>query len=261
MKPELAQTRAAEALFEARETRRPIAPVSETFGIEDVDAAYAVQEANTRRWLAAGRRLVGRKIGLTSEAVQRQLGVDQPDYGMLFDDTAYVDGAAVPIACFLQPRVEAEIAFDMRDRLDDPGVSRGDVERAVGAVRCAVEIVDSAIADWRISLADTIADNASGGGFVLGATRRALGEVELPGVGMTLVRNGERASAGVGAACLGDPLEAVVWLARRMAAVGRPLAPGDVVLSGALGPIVDAAAGDRFDVELEGLGSLHLSFV
>ena len=251
---------AADALFDARESRVAVPPVSETFGVADPDTAYRVQEANTVRWLGAGRRLVGRKIGLTSKAVQQQLGVDEPDYGMLWDDSAHESGAEVSIANFLQPRVEAEIAFEISADLNSPDVTLADVGRAIGFAMSAVEIVDSAVADWKITLADTIADNASGGGFVLGTERKRLDEIDTRLCGMVLAINGETTSPGVAAACLGDPLNAVLRPARKMAEVGRPLAKGDVVLSGALGPMVDVVGGDRVDVEIAGFEPIHLSF-
>ena len=194
--------KAAAAIYDARTSRRPIAPISETYGIVDPRVAYTVQDVNTTRWLAEGRRLVGRKIGLTSEVVQKQLGVREPDYGMLWADAAYDNGAVVPSVRFIQPRVEAEVAFVMGGRIDSPDFTLHDLTAAVRFARAAVEIVDSAIADWKITLADTIADNASGGGFVLGDTR-ALDEVDVRLCGMVLSRNGAPASLGVGAACLG----------------------------------------------------------
>jgi len=251
--------KAAAAIYDARTSRRPIAPISETYGIVDPRVAYTVQDVNTTRWLAEGRRLVGRKIGLTSDVVQKQLGVREPDYGMLWADAAYDNGAVVPSVRFIQPRVEAEVAFVMGGRIDSPDVTLHDLTAAVRFARAAVEIVDSAIADWKITLADTIADNASGGGFVLGDTR-ALDEVDVRLCGMVLSRNGAPASLGVGAACLGNPLHAALWLARKMAEVGRPLAKGDIILSGALGPMVDVFPGDQIDVEIQGFPPIHFSF-
>ena len=252
--------KAAAALYDARTAGRAIAPISQTYGLMDPDLAYAVQEANTARWITDGRRLVGRKIGLTSAAVQKQLGVGEPDYGMLWADTAHESGAVISIARFIQPRVEAEIAFVMSRRVDSPEAAPEDLKAAIGYARAAVEIVDSAIADWKITLADTIADNASGGGFVLGDVCRALDEVDLRLCGMVLSRNGTPASLGVGAACLGNPLNAALWLARKMAEVGRPLAEGDIVLSGALGPMVDVFPGDQIEVEIQGFAPIQFRF-
>ena len=182
---------AALALFDARSECRPIDRVSETFGITDPERAYAVQERNTARWLEAGRPLAGRKIGLTSQAVQQQLGVGEPDYGMIWGDLGFEDGAVLPIERFTQPRAEAEIAFVMRGGLDSVEVELPDVVAAIDAATPAVEVVDSAIADWKITLADTIADNASGGGYVLGRDRLPLGALDLEGCRMTLALNGE----------------------------------------------------------------------
>ena len=252
--------KAASALYAARTGGVSIPPISETFGVDDPELAYAVQEANTKRWLAEGRALVGRKIGLTSKAVQEQLGVDQPDYGMLWGELGFESSAVIPIRRFIQPRVEAEIAFVMDRGVDSADADLEDVRSAIDYAVAAVEIVDSAIADWKITLADTIADNASGGGFVLGQEQRTLDELDLEGCRMALSQNGAVVSEGTGAACLGNPLNAVLWLARKMAAVGRPLAKGDIVLSGALGPMSDAAAGDRVDVQVEGFAPIHFSF-
>ena len=250
----------AASLFEARRTGRPIPPVAAALGIDDPDQAYAVQENNPDRWVKAGRRLVRRKIGLSSKAVQAQLGVDQPDYGMLWADGEYQEGSVVPAGRFLQPRVEAEIAFVLKSDLPSADVGLTDVMLAIDYVLPALEIVDSAIADWRITLADTIADNASAGGFVLGTCARRLSDVDLRLCGMIMSRGGEPVSLGVGAACLGSPLHATLWLARAMARVGRPLSAGDLVLSGALGPMVDAHPGDRFEVQIQGFSPFSILF-
>lgn len=251
---------AAAAIFAARETLTQIPPVRESHGIADVEAAYAVQALNTARWIEAGRRPVGAKIGLTSKAVQDQLGVGEPDFGTLWADYAFGEGDVVPLRRFMQPKVEAEIAFVIGRRLDDPQIS---LTRLTGAIDCAyaaVEIVDSAIAAWNIRLADTVADNASGGGFALGTEPRRIGDVDLRLGGMVLTLNGRPASIGVGAACLGHPLNATLWLARRMAELGRPLEAGDIVLSGALGPMVPVAAGDVCTVEIQGFAPLSFVF-
>lgn len=252
---------AASLIYEARRHGKPIPPVATAHKIANAKDAYVVQEINTQRWLGEGRRIVGRKIGLTSKAVQEQLGVGEPDYGMLWGDLAFIDGEAVSMKAFMQPRVEAEIAFVMERAVTSPEVTLTEFIAAVGYSLPAVEIVDSAIADWKITLADTIADNASAGGFALGTSPRKVSDVELKLCGMLLTKNGAHASLGVGAACLGHPLIATLWLARKMAQVGRPLAPGDIVLSGALGPMVTAAAGDRFTVEIQGFPQFSIDFV
>lgn len=247
---------AADALHEARRTRTPIARVSETFGIAGLEAAYAVAAANTRRALAEGRVLSGKKIGLTSRAVQQQLGVDQPDFGVLFADMEYVSGAEIPASALIQPKAEGEIAFVIGRDLDE-APTWGRFLRAVEYALPAIEIVDSAIADWRITLVDTVADNASCGLYVLGTDPRRITDLALADCAMRFTRNGEPASEGSGAACLGHPLHAAWWLARTLLALGEPLRAGDVVLSGALGPMFALARGDALQLEVDGLGKVQ----
>ncbi len=251
---------AADAIFAARRDLTPIAPIRDMCSVADVDSAYRVQDANTRRWLDAGRSLVGRKIGLTSKAVQTQLGVDEPDYGMLWGDLAFYHGDCVPLAKFMQPKIEAEIAFVMERDVLNPSASLTDLIGAVAYCLPALEIVDSAIDKWNIKLVDTIADNASSGGFALGIAPRSIKGIDLRLCGMLMSRRGEIISSGLGAACLGHPLNAAVWLARKMAQVGRPLHAGDIVLSGALGPMVSVATGDRVTTEIQGFDPLELPF-
>ena len=226
----------------------------------DLDAAYAVQELNTRRWLAEGRRLVGRKIGLTSLAVQRQLGVDQPDFGMLFADMEVPDGGAVPAGLLLQPKIEAELALVVERPMRSERHGIPDVVRATAWAAAALEIVDSRIANWDIRLIDTVADNASSGRFVLGTARVRLADIDPVGCTMAMRRGDEVVSAGSGAACLGNPLAAAAWLADTMVRYGRPLDAGDIVLTGALGPMVSVRPGDAFTAAIDGLGSVAVSF-
>lgn len=251
---------AAESLRNAYHSQEPCAPVRDLLPAGDVDAAYDVQETNTQLWIAEGRRLVGCKIGLTSEAVQKQLGVDQPDFGMLFADMAAGDGEPIPAGTVLQPKAEAEIAFvlDRDIKLEQPTVE--DLLRSIAYGVVAIEVVDSRIANWDIRLVDTIADNASSGMFVLGKTPFALKGLDLRDCAMQMSRNGEVVSTGAGHACLGHPLNAVLWLAKKMMEVGRPLCAGDVVLSGALGPMVSANPGDVFEARVSGMGSVRASF-
>lgn len=251
---------AADALWSARESGRPVAPIAGLLADGDLEAAYAVQERNTRRGLEAGRRLVGRKAGLTSRAVQRQLGVDQPDYGMLFADMAFSDGEPIPPGTLMQARCEAEIALVLADDLDAVGLTTVDVIAATDFCLAAIEVVDSRVADWKIGIVDTIADNASSGVFVLGTEPRAVGEFDPRLCGMVLERRGEPVSVGAGAACLGNPFAAATWLANTMARVDRPLRAGDLVLTGALGPVVPASPGDVFEARISGLGSVRAVF-
>ncbi|KWF28037.1 2-keto-4-pentenoate hydratase [Burkholderia cenocepacia] len=251
---------AAAALRDAAKTRKYIAPLRETYEQLSIADAYAIQRINTDQHLADGRRLVGCKIGLTSVAVQKQLGVDQPDFGMLFDHMGYGDGEPIPAEILTQPKIEAEIAFVIgRDIVvSDPG--HVDVLGAIEYALPALEIVGSRIADWDIRIADTIADNASSCAYVLGSRPRQLSGIDLRLCGMAMERCGELVSVGAGAACLGNPLNAVVWLARMMHALGTPLKAGDLVLSGALGPMVAVSPGDVFETRINGLGSVRAVF-
>lgn len=256
----LAITQAANRLHEALVTGVPSAPVRDLLPAGDLQAAYAVQDHNTERALSAGRRLVGRKIGLTALAVQKQLGVDQPDYGMLFDDMARGDGEDIKLSHTMQPKVEAEIAFILGHDLTDERLTMADMFRAIHYAVPAIEIVGSRIANWDIKITDTIADNASSGLYVLGSRPVRLTDFDPCLCGMVTEKAGEPVSVGVGAACMGSPLNAALWLARTMARVGRPLQAGDTILSGALGPMVAAAPGDVFDVRITGLGSVRAAF-
>ncbi|MGO9388923.1 2-keto-4-pentenoate hydratase [Rhodoblastus sp.] len=250
----------ADKIFEAHRLGKPCAPVRDLLPEGALDRAYAAQEINTERWLAGGRRLVGRKIGLTSLAVQKQLGVDQPDYGMLFDDMAIPDGWEIGRKQLIQPKVEAEVAFVLERDLDQERLTIADVLRAIAFALPAIEVVDSRIKDWKIGILDTIADNASSGLYVLGATPKKLKDLDLRSAGMVMESAGEPVSVGAGAACLGDPLSAVLWLAKTMARVGRPLKAGDTVMSGALGPMVGVKWGDVVEARISGLGSVRAAF-
>lgn len=250
----------AASLFEARQSCVPIQPLTTSHPGFSVDDAYSVQEINTKRLTAEGNRLVGRKIGLTSPAVQAQFGVSEPDFGMLWDSGQVAEGNAIPTSGLMQPKAEAEMAFVMKSPVTKANATVDEVADAIDYAVAAVEIVDSAIADWKITLADTVADNASGAMFLLGSDRRKLSEIDLHLGGMELVRNGKQVSVGVGAACLGNPLNAVQWLAAKMVEVGRPLAAGDIVLSGALGPMAPIEKGDEFTTHIQGFAPLHLAF-
>lgn len=250
----------ADLLWQAQEDRSAVAPVREMLAEGGIPAAYAAQNINTERRLAAGGRLVGRKIGLTSVAVQKQLGVDQPDYGMLFADMAMPDALDIPIGKLIQPKAEAEVAFVLGRDLDMEQPTVADVIRAIDFALPALEIVDSRVEKWDIRFLDTVADNASSGMYVLGNEPRSLTGLDLRNCGMVMESRGEPVSVGSGAACLGHPINATLWLARIMAQVGRPLKAGDTVLSGALGPMVPAKPGDVFEARIEGLGSVRAAF-
>lgn len=251
---------AAERLRTAARDRTPCPPLRDLIDPDDVTTAYAVQERLSELRVAGGATVVGRKIGLTSPAVQAQLGVDQPDFGVLFDDMAFAAGAELPIERLLQPRAEAEIAFVLGADLADGPLDLAQVRAAVSYAVAALEIVDSRIAGWNITFADTVADNASSGLYVLGAQRRTLAEVEPAEVRMRMLVDGEVVSTGDGAACLGDPLAALAWLARTAREFGDPLRAGQVVLSGALGPMHPVHPGARVTAEISGLGSVTTTF-
>ncbi|MCX4705365.1 2-keto-4-pentenoate hydratase [Streptomyces sp. NBC_01373] len=250
---------AADRLEGASGSGRACPPVVDLIGPGDIGLAYEVQQAVTARRLAAGGRLIGRKIGLTSAAVQSQVGVDRPDFGVLFADMRYADGEVVPYRRLLQPKAEAEIAFLLGSDLttaEDPAEVRAAVELAYPAV----EIVDSRIADWRIGITDTVADNASSGVFVLGDRGLPLDSFEPAEARMTMRRDGEVVSKGTGRDCLGDPLNALTWLAATAVEFGSPLRAGDLVLSGALGPMVAVRPSDVFEVAIGPLGTVTARF-
>jgi 2-keto-4-pentenoate hydratase len=258
--PDSAVTAALERLAAARTAGRPCAPVRTLLPAGDISAAYAVQSAWMAGQVAAGDSVAGRKVGLTSPAVQAQLGVDQPDFGTLLATMDCPQGEPIDIGRLLQPRIEAEVAFVLADDLDAPDIGPDDVLAATGSVAAALEIVDSRVAGWDISIVDTVADNASSGLFTLGPERRAPARLDLAACPMRLWRGGEQVSAGSGAACLGHPAAAVAWLAATARWYGQPLRAGEIVLSGALGPMVPVAAGDRFTAEIGGLGLVRASF-
>jgi len=232
-----------------------IEPLRTVLASDDVEGAYSIQAINTRIWLGEGRRIVGRKVGLTNPAVQKQLGVDQPDFGVLFEDMQLDPDSTLDPGKLIQPKVEAEIALILGADLLDPQ-SVEDVAAATSGAMAALEIVDSRIADWRITFADTVADNGSSAFFVLSGDQRPLSDLDLTGCRMRMTINGEVASEGSGVACLGNPLNAALWLARTLADQGEPLRQGDIVMTGALGPMVVLTPGAVVRAEIDGLGSV-----
>lgn len=237
-----------------------IVPLRDFLAPTDIDGAYAVQEINTRFWVDQGRRIVGRKAGLTAKSVQAQLGVDQPDFGALFDDMQLMDGSSLDPARCLQPKAEAEIAFVLGKDLPDPETTADMVANAVATVHAAIEIVDSRIADWKITFADTVADNGSSAFFVLAKDGLQLDGLDLEGAAMEMRVNDALASIGVGAAALGNPLNAAAWLAATLAKRGEPLKAGDVLLAGALGPMVALNAGDHVQAKIVGIGEVSFTY-
>ena len=250
----------ANRLQRAEQERQPIAPIAADLPERTVSMAYRVQAELTRRGTASGRRLVGRKIGLTSAAVQQQLGVDQPDFGALFADMEIVHGDAAKFDALIQPRIEAEVALVLERDLDRPDATSAELARAVAFVAPALEIVDSRIAEWKISIFDTVADNGSSARYVIGPRVRRLTEIDLDLCGMSMERDGSIVSVGSGAACLGNPMRSALWLARTLAAAGEPLRAGDLILSGALGPMVSVKRGEAYCARISELGSVAVRF-
>lgn len=251
---------AAERLLQARREHRTTTPVRHLIGPLDGDAAYGVQRRVTAALEDGTRHVVGHKIGLTSPAVQAQLGVDQPDFGVLFDDMIRVSPANIPIEELLQPRVEAELAIVLSADLDDDTLDYHDVRAAAGTVVAALEIVDSRITGWDISFADTVADNASAGMVVLGSDHHTLDDIEPAAVTMAMAIDAVTVSTGRGTDCLGDPLSALLWLARRAQANGDPLRAGQLVLTGALGPVRPVTAGSTVVAHISGFEPVTAHF-
>lgn len=248
---------AAEQLWEADRTRTPIPPIRELLGTStDIDVGYAVQLLNTDRAVAAGRRISGRKIGVTSKAVQEQIGVDQPDFGTLFADAEYGDGVDIPASRLIQPRAEAEVALVIGRELNRAPHGFAEVLRAVEFALPAIEVVDSRIENWQISIVDTVGDNASCGLYVVGSRPVALSAFDVRTIPMRMTINGEEASTGAGWACLGNPIHAARWLADVLCHRGIPLQPGDVLMTGALGPMKPIAAGDEVVASFGDLGTV-----
>ncbi len=259
--PALVQ-QAADALWSAARTKVQTTPVRDLLGTStDIDVAYAVQQINTDRMIAAGHRVSGRKIGLTSKAVQTQMGVHQPDFGTLFADTEFGDGIDIPLSRLMQPRAEGEVALVLEHDLDNAPHSFSEIIRAVAFALPAIEIVDSRIKDWNIGIVDTVSDNASSGLYVIGSRPVALSAFDVKTVPMSMLINGAEVSSGSGVACLGNPLHAARWLADVVCQRGIPLRAGDVLMTGALGPVRPISVGDEIVVSFGTLGSVSTRLI
>ncbi|GAA4100110.1 2-keto-4-pentenoate hydratase [Actinomadura miaoliensis] len=245
---------AAAALLDAHRSGTPIPPLSATYPGATIADAYRIQQEQARCWTEDGDRVRGHKIGLVSAAIQRQMGVHEPDYGHLTASMLRPEHRPIPARAFIQPRIEPEIAFVLDAPLRGPGVTADDAVRAVGYLLPALEIVDSRIRDWEISIVDTIADNASSGAAILGSTPIDPAEVDLPSANCALLRNGTVIETGTGAAVLGTPFNALAWLANAIGAMGVSLEPGQVVLSGSLTRAIPIAPGDSITAEFPGIG-------
>ncbi len=248
-------------LYAALAECRMVEPLTNRHADITVEDAYAIQQRLNARRVAAGERIVGKKIGVTSQAVMNMLGVHQPDFGMLTDAMVYNEGEAVDARKLIQPKAEGEIAFVLKRDLQGPGVTAADVLAATEGVMACFEIVDSRIRDWKIKIQDTVADNASCGVFVLGDRLVDPRGLDLVTCGMVLEKNGEVVVTGAGAATMASPLNAMAWLANTLGRLGVPLKAGEVVLSGALGAMVPVKAGDNLRVAIGGIGGCSVRFV
>lgn len=254
--------RLGDELYDALRQRRTLVPLTDRHPDIAIDDAYHISLHMLSRREADGEKVVGKKIGVTSKPVQDMLNVRQPDFGFLTDTMHYPDGATISLskAGLMQPRAEGEIAFMLKADLQGPGVTRDDVLAATAWVAPCFEIVDSRIDDWKIRIQDTVADNASCGVFVVGAQHTDPAGLDLATVRMRMTRNGEPAGEGLGSAVQGHPAEAVAWLANTLGAFGIPFRAGELILSGSLAPLIPARAGDRFEMEIDGLGSCSIAF-
>lgn len=250
----------AKHLANAWENGEGVQPITVLDPELTIDEAYAVQLHTIDQQVKSGQRITGKKIGLTSKAMQDMLGVGEPDYGHLLDGMAYENGGKIPFHHVLQPKVEGEIAFILKEDLVGPDVTALDVLQATDAVVPALEVVDSRIKDWKITLADTVADNASSGLYVLGENPKKITDVDIKQLGMVLYKNNQLQNTGVGAAALGDPAKCVAWLANKLATYDITLKAGEVILSGALSAAIEAEPGDHFYAKFAELGEVHVTF-
>lgn len=253
-------TQYGDALYQALVERKTIEPLTNREADITIEDAYHIQQRMIARRVEKGERIVGKKIGVTSAAVMNMLGVGQPDFGYMLDGMIYGDGAAIDAGTLIQPKAEGEIAFVLKKDLMGPGVSAADVLAATEGVMACFEIVDSRISDWKIKIQDTVADNASCGVFVLGDRMVDPYSIDLRTCGMVLEKNGEIVVTGAGAATMGSPVNAVVWLANTLGKLGIPLKAGEVILSGALGAMVPVKAGDNLRVTIGDIGGCSVRF-
>lgn len=251
---------AAERLARARLTGETCAPVRDLIGADDLAAAYAVQRENHRIRIARGERPIGAKVALSSKAVQAQMGVGHPTHGRLFADGVVAEGVEVPFSALMQPKLETEVAIVLERPLERVRHTVVDVLSAVAYAVPAFEIVGSRVTGWDVGAADFVADNSAASHVVLGGRPRKLSEFDVLRCRMETRRAGEVVSSGTGAACAGNPLAALIWIADTLVAEGRPLQAGDLIMTGSLGPMALIGPGDRFEAEIEGLGRIETTF-
>ncbi len=247
-------------LAQAERSREPIAPLTARYPDIDVVDAYEIQLINIRQRVAEGALVLGHKVGLSSLAMQQMMGVDEPDYGHLLDEMQVFEDTPVKAGRYLYPRVEVEVGFILSADLPGAGCTEEDVLAATEALVPSIELIDTRITDWKIALCDTIADNASSAGFVLGEARVSPADVDVKAIDAVLTRNGEVIAEGRSDAVLGNPVTAVAWLSRKVESFGVRLKKGDIVLPGSCTRAIDAHAGDEFVADFTGLGSVRLSF-
>jgi 2-keto-4-pentenoate hydratase len=249
----------AQALYIARRDRIPIAAFTDTDSSLGIDEGYAIQQELVKLLVREGDRIIGHKVGATSAAMQQLIGIDSPDYGPVLASTLYRPGDAISLSRFIAPKIEAEIVFILGDELSGPDVNYDRARHAISAMAASMEIVDSRIADWRIRLADTVADLASNGALVVSEALVPADGIDAPSIRMVLNRNGEQIASGVGAAALGDPVAVLVWLANMLGRKGVALQPGHVIMTGALHAAIPMHAGDVFEAQFDHLGTIQVT--
>ncbi|HCX04416.1 MAG TPA: 2-keto-4-pentenoate hydratase [Clostridiales bacterium] len=253
---------AADKLWEVLETKKPVAPLTELYKLEKLDDAYKIQLENIEKKKKMGKKVIGKKIGLTSKAMQKALGVNEPDYGFLMEDMIFDENTPIVASeRLIQPKVEPELAFVLKEELKGPGITIVDVLRATKGIMISFEIIDSRIKDWKIKLPDTIADNASSGMFVLGSKMISLDQVDLKTIGLVFEKNGEIIDTATSAAVLGNPALAVAWLANKLSEYDISLKKGEIILSGAFVKAQEVKIGDVFTAEMTGLGTVKTKFI
>jgi 2-oxopent-4-enoate/cis-2-oxohex-4-enoate hydratase len=254
-------TQLGDELYEALTTGKTVSPLTSRGFDISIEDAYHIQQRMLSRRMDKGEKVIGKKIGVTSKAVMNMLGVHQPDFGYLLDGMVYNEGESIPMSTLIQPKAEGEIAFLLNKDLMGPGVTAADVLAATEGVMACFEIVDSRITDWKIKIQDTVADNASCGVFVLGDKLIDPKKVDLSLCGMVLEKNGEIVVTGAGAATMGHPVNAMVWLTNTLGSLGIALKAGDIVLSGAMGAMVPVVKGDSLRVTIGGIGGCSVRFI